>query len=210
MASKFRNSGQTCVCTNRLLVQAGVHDALVEAVSYEMSKLNMGHGLDPNTTIGPLIDAKAKAKVAGLVAGALADGAERAPLPAYTDVDCDGSLFHEPTLLLGVQPSMRIAAEEIFGPVLPIMKFEEEAEALRIANDTPYGLAAYFFSSDMAQCFRVAEALDYGMVGINEGLISNEVAPFGGVKASGLGREGSIYGTDEYTEMKYICIGNLS
>jgi succinate-semialdehyde dehydrogenase/glutarate-semialdehyde dehydrogenase len=203
LAAKFRNSGQTCVCANRLLVQAGIHDAFVEALNRAVDSLKIGDGLEPGVTIGPLVDQSAFAKVDEYVQDAIARGAKvtRGGAPAS-----NGGLFYQPTVLVDTPVDALCFREEIFGPVAPIFRFETEDEAIRLANDTPFGLAAYLYTRDLSRAFRVSEALEYGMVGVNEGLISTEVAPFGGVKASGLGREGSKYGMDDYMELKYVGI----
>lgn len=207
MASKFRNAGQTCVCTNRILVQDGVHDLFVEKLNVAIRDLKVGDGFGEAVTIGPLINDKAANKVRGLVEDALTNGAR---VTQQQDVGMlDNPNFYPPTVLTGVTASMRIAQEEIFGPVATVFRFTEEAEAVALANDTPFGLAAYFYSRDIGRVWRVAEALEYGMVGINEGLISTEVAPFGGIKESGIGREGSRYGIDDFVEIKYLCMGGL-
>ena len=206
MASKFRNSGQTCVCANRLLVQDGVYDAFVDRLAQAVASLRVGNGLDAGVTQGPLIDRAALAKVEELVADALAKGAR---------VVCGGrrhtlgETFYEPTILADVTPQMRVAREEIFGPVAPLFRFASEADAIELANATEFGLASYFYARDVGRIFRVAEALEYGMVGVNSGILSSEIAPFGGVKSSGLGREGSRHGLDDYLEMKYVCLAGL-
>lgn len=203
IAAKYRNSGQTCVCANRFLVQAGIYDAFAARLAEQVARLQVGDGSAPGTQQGPLIDAEALAKVQSHVADALEKGARLLtggrPHPR-------GGNFFEPTVLADVTPAMRVATEETFGPVAPLFRFDTEAEAIRMANATEYGLAAYFYTRDVARAFRVGEALEYGMVGINTGLISNEVAPFGGIKQSGLGREGSRHGLDEYLELKYLCL----
>lgn len=204
MASKFRNSGQTCVCVNRLYVHDAVYDAFVEKLSKAVGALQVGNGLDSQSQIGPLINEKGLDKVKRHVADALAKGAH----VQIGGHELDG-LFFQPTILTDATSDMIIAQDEVFGPVAPIFRFTDEQEVIRQANDTPYGLAAYFYSKDINRCWRVAEALDYGMVGINEGMISTEVAPFGGVKESGIGREGSKYGMDYFTEIKYMCFGGL-
>jgi len=206
MASKYRNSGQTCVCTNRLLVQSGIHDAFARRLAERVGELRVGDGMEEGMQQGPLIDAKAAAKVAEHVGDALAKGAT--VLTGGRPHALGGSFF-EPTVLVGATPAMAVARDETFGPLAPIFRFDTEEEAIRLANDTEYGLAAYFYSRDAARCQRVAEALESGMVGINSGLISTEVAPFGGVKQSGLGREGSKYGIEDYLEIKYLCMGGL-
>lgn len=207
MASKFRNAGQTCVCANRILVQAGIYDRFVAALKDEIAKLHVAPGRDPQSTVGPLINADAIAKVKSLLADATAHGAK---IELGGKPDSQGALFFSPTVVTGVEPDMAIANEEIFGPVASIIRFETEADAIRIANDTPYGLAAYLFSQNIARAWRVAEALESGMVGVNEGLFSNEVAPFGGVKQSGLGREGAQEGLEEYLETKFLCLGGIT
>lgn len=206
VAAKFRNAGQTCVCANRIYVQAGIHDAFVEHFTAAVRGLKVGPGAERDVTVGPLIDSRAIAKVTGLVDEALASGgvANLGGKP-----DGRGGHFFEPTVLTGVNASMRLAREEIFGPVAPVFRFETEAEALELANATEFGLASYFFSRDVSRCFRVAEQLECGMVGINTGMLSTAVAPFGGVKASGIGREGGRYGMDEYQELKYLCFGEI-
>lgn len=202
IAAKYRNSGQTCVCANRFLVQGGIYDAFAARLAEQVARLQVGDGSAPGTQQGPLIDADALAKVQAHVADALDKGARLLtggrPHPR-------GGNFFEPTVLANVTPAMRVAREETFGPVAPLFRFDTEAEAIQMANATEYGLAAYFYTRDVARAFRVGEALEYGMVGINTGLISNEVAPFGGIKQSGLGREGSRHGLDEYLELKYLC-----
>ncbi|MBL4802846.1 MAG: NAD-dependent succinate-semialdehyde dehydrogenase [Emcibacter sp.] len=207
MMSKYRNAGQTCVCANRILVQASVMEAFSAKLKVAVEALSVGNGMTSGVTTGPLINAAAVAKVHGLVEKALADGAEAIIGGDRHEL---GGNFYQPTILAGVTPDMDIAHEEIFGPVAPLFSFEDEAEAIRMANDTPYGLAAYFYSRDVGRIWRVSEALEYGIVGINEGIISTEVAPFGGVKEAGIGREGSKYGIDDYVEMKYLCMGGLS
>ncbi len=203
MASKYRNSGQTCVCANRLFVEDGIHDAFVAELHAAVEKLRVGNGVEAGTTQGPLINLAAVEKVEELVADALAKGAT---LVTGGRRHALGGCFYEPTILTGVTGEMRIAHEEIFGPVAAIQRFQGEEEVLRLANDTEFGLAAYFYSRDLGRIWRVAEGLESGMVGVNEGLISTEIAPFGGVKQSGLGREGSRYGIDEYLEVKYISM----
>lgn len=206
MASKFRNSGQTCVCANRLLVQDSIYDDFVARFADAVAGLKLGNGLEPGVTQGPLIDENAVTKVEMLVADATAKGArlvrggKRASL---------GGTFYEPTVLTGVSTDMAISREEVFGPVAPFYRFKDEQEAIRIANATPYGLAAYFYSRDIGRIWRVADALEYGIVGINVGIISLETVPFGGMKESGIGREGSKYGIDEYLEIKYFAMGGL-
>ena len=205
MASKFRNTGQTCVCVNRFLVQEGVHDSFVVKLRDAMTQLTVGNGLDEGVHQAALIDRKALEKVQAHVADALAGGAT---LGLGGTVHELGGSYFQPTLLTGVQSGMRCVREETFGPVAAVMRFRTEAEAVRLANDTEYGLAAYFYSRDLHRVWRVAEQLETGIVGVNEGIISTPVAPFGGVKASGIGREGSRYGLDEYMELKYLCMGS--
>ena len=204
--SKYRNAGQTCVCANRLLVQDGVYDAFAEKLGRAVAKLKVGSGLEAGVTQGPLIDEAAIAKVEELLADAVARGAR---------IVCGGKrhglggTYFEPTIVADVTPKMRIAREEIFGPVAPLYRFKDEAEAIALANDTEYGLAAYFYAGNVARVWRVSEALEYGIVGINTGIISTEVAPFGGMKSSGIGREGSKYGIEEFLEIKYLCMGGI-
>jgi succinate-semialdehyde dehydrogenase/glutarate-semialdehyde dehydrogenase len=207
IASKYRNTGQTCVCANRLIVQAGIHDAFVARLAEKVAAMKVGPGTGEGVVIGPLINDKAIAKVESLVREAVADGAK---IVVGGDRHDLGGLFYQPTVLVDATPDMRLFQEEIFGPVAPIVKFHTEEEAIHLANATPFGLASYFYSQDVARCWRVAEAIEAGMVGINEGLISTEVAPFGGVKESGLGREGSSEGLDEYLEAKYLCFGGVA
>ncbi|RTL34018.1 MAG: NAD-dependent succinate-semialdehyde dehydrogenase [Rhodocyclaceae bacterium] len=204
MASKYRNAGQTCVCANRILVQDGIYDAFAARLAEAAAALQVDDGLAAGAQVGPLINAAALAKVEGLVGDALAKGAQ---LVTGGTRHPHGGWFYTPTVLAGITADMRIAREEIFGPVAPLFRFKTDEEAIALANDTPYGLAAYFYSRDIHRVWRVAEALEYGMVGINEGMISNEMAPFGGVKESGVGREGSRHGIDEYLEIKYLCMG---
>ncbi len=206
IASKYRNAGQTCVCANRLLVQDGVYDAFAEKLAVAVAQLKVGNGLEPGVTQGPLIDAPALAKVEELVADALAKGAR---LVCGGRPHALGHTFFEPTIIADVDASMRVAREEIFGPVAPLCRFKDDSEAIAMANDTEFGLASYFYARDVGRVFRVAQALEYGMVGVNTGLISTEIAPFGGVKSSGLGREGSRHGLDDYLEMKYVCVAGI-
>jgi len=206
MASKFRNAGQTCVCANRILVQDGVHDAFLERVTAEASRLKAASGFTEGATIGPLINAAAVAKVRAHVDDALQQGA-RSQLPQIEVPD--GGHFVAPSILSNVSTAMRLTREETFGPVLPVLRFSDEAEALRIANDTPFGLASYFYTDNLHRAWRVAEALEFGMVGLNTGNISIASAPFGGVKQSGLGREGGPTGIDEYLELKSFHMGGL-
>jgi succinate-semialdehyde dehydrogenase/glutarate-semialdehyde dehydrogenase len=207
IASKFRNTGQTCVCANRLLVQEGVYDAFAKKLTAAVSTLRVGDGLAGATEQGPLIDAKAVAKVEEHIADALSKGAKVA---LGGKPHALGHTFFEPTILTQVTPAMMVAREETFGPVAPLFRFKTEAEAIAMANDTEFGLAAYLYTRDLARSWRVSEALEYGIVGLNTGLISTEVAPFGGVKESGNGREGSKYGILDYTEIKYVCVGGIS
>jgi len=203
LASKYRNAGQTCVCANRIYVQSGVYEAFAEKLAERVRRLKVGNGMEEGTNIGPLINEAALAKTEDHIADALAKGAR---------VVCGGKrhalggLFYEPTVLADVNSSMKVTREETFGPVAPLYRFDTEEEVIRMANDTEYGLAAYFYTRDLSRAWRVSEALEYGMVGVNAGLISSEVAPFGGVKESGLGREGSHLGIEEYLEVKYIGI----
>jgi succinate-semialdehyde dehydrogenase/glutarate-semialdehyde dehydrogenase len=204
MISKFRNGGQTCVCTNRFYVQDGVYDEFVEKLAKRVSAMKVGYGLDEGTEVGPLIDEKAVEKVEEHLEDALAGGAK---VLAGGQRNARGGSFFNPTVVSGVKPDMKLAREETFGPLAGVIRFTDEADAIRMANDTEFGLASYFYASDLSRVWRVAEALEAGMVGINTGLISTEVAPFGGVKQSGLGREGSHYGLDDYMEVKYLCMG---
>ncbi len=204
--SKYRNAGQTCVCANRIFVQDGIYDRYVDKLSAAVSGLKVGNGMDDGISIGPLINDKAIEKVDRLVTAAKGQGATAV---LGGDPSGLGGTFYTPSILTGVDADMEIANEEIFGPVAPLIRFKDEDDAVRMANDTPYGLAAYFYSRDNARTWRVSEGLEYGMVGVNSGLISTEVAPFGGVKESGLGREGSHYGMDEWVELKYICVGGI-
>jgi len=206
IASKYRNTGQTCVCVNRVLVQDGVYDAFAAKLVAAVAKLKVADGFTEGAQQGPLIDMAALEKVESHVADATAKGAK---VLLGGRRHALGGSFYEPTVLADVTPTMAVAREETFGPVAPLFRFKDEAEAIRMANDTEFGLASYFYSRDVGRIVRVSEALEYGMVGINEGIISNEVAPFGGVKQSGLGREGSKYGIDEYLEIKYLCVGGV-
>ncbi|HEY8128638.1 MAG TPA: NAD-dependent succinate-semialdehyde dehydrogenase [Hyphomicrobium sp.] len=207
MASKFRNSGQTCVCANRILVQAGIFDKFVAALKEAAAKLVVAPGRDAKSTVGPLINADAIEKVKSLLSDAVSHGAK---IEMGGKPDDHGALFFSPTVVTGVKTDMLIANEEIFGPVASLIRFETEADAIRIANNTPFGLAAYLFSQNVSRAWRVAEALEAGMVGVNEGVFSNEVVPFGGIKQSGLGREGAQEGLDEYLETKFICLGGIN
>ncbi len=206
MASKYRNTGQTCVCTNRFIVQAGIYDRFVDGLAERVSALRVGSGLDRDVQQGPLINQAAVDKVQTHIDDALAKGAR---LVCGGKPHMLGGTWFEPTVLRDVTTSMKVAKEETFGPLAPVFKFQNESEAIRLANDTEYGLAAYFYSRDLGRCWRVAEALEYGMVGINEGIISTELAPFGGIKSSGLGREGGRQGLDEYLECKYMLMGGI-
>jgi succinate-semialdehyde dehydrogenase/glutarate-semialdehyde dehydrogenase len=207
IASKYRNTGQTCVCANRLLVQDTVYEEFSGKLAEAVAKLRIGDGLAGATDQGPLIDAKALAKVEEHIADAVAKGASVAWGGARHAL---GGTFFQPTILTGVTSQMLIAHEETFGPVAPLFKFHTEAQAIAMANDTEFGLAAYIYTRDLARSWRVSEAIEYGIVGVNTGIISTEVAPFGGVKESGTGREGSKYGILDYTELKYICVGGVS
>ncbi|MDR6233683.1 NADP-dependent succinate-semialdehyde dehydrogenase [Pseudomonas oryzihabitans] len=204
ITSKYRNAGQTCVCVNRLYIQDGVYEAFAEKFKAAVAKLKVGNGLEEGVTIGPLIDAKAAAKVQEHIDDAVSQGAK---VIAGGKAHANGGSYFEPTILADVPKSAKVSKEETFGPLAPLFRFKDEAEVIELANDTEFGLASYFYARDLSRVFRVAEALEYGMVGINTGLISNEVAPFGGVKASGLGREGSKYGIEDYLEIKYLCLG---
>ena len=207
LASKYRNTGQTCVCANRLLVQAGVYEDFAQRLKAAVTQLRVGDGLAGVTDQGPLIDAKAVTKVEEHIADALAKGAK---LVLGGNRHALGGTFFEPTILTDVTPKMLVAREETFGPVAPLFKFDSEAQAIAMANDTEFGLAAYIYTRDLARSWRVAEAVEYGIVGLNTGIISTEVAPFGGIKESGMGREGSKYGILDYTEIKYVCVGGVS
>jgi succinate-semialdehyde dehydrogenase / glutarate-semialdehyde dehydrogenase len=206
IASKYRNAGQTCVCANRLLVQDKVYDAFAAKLAEKVKSLKVGDGFEAGVNQGPLIDDAAVAKVEEHIQDAVAKGAK---IVAGGRRHALGGTYFEPTILANVTTDMKVTKEETFGPVAPLYRFRDEAEAIRMANDTEFGLASYFYSRDLGRVWRVSEALEYGMVGINTGLISTEVAPFGGVKESGLGREGSMYGIDEYVEIKYLSMGGL-
>ncbi len=206
MASKYRNAGQTCVCANRIIIQENVHNAFVKKLVERVSQFKLGNGTDESTTMGPMINAKAAADVQELVDEAVENGAKVIYGGKISD---KGNCFFEPTILTGVSTQARVFAEEIFGPVAPIFTFKDEADAIRLANDTEFGLAAYFYTRDIGRAWRVGESLEYGIVGINEGIISNAMAPFGGVKESGTGREGSTYGMEDYLEIKYMCMGGI-
>jgi len=205
--SKYRNAGQTCVCANRLYVQAGVYDAFAEKLVAAVKKLKVGNGFEPGVLQGPLIDQAAVEKVEEHIEDAVSQGA-RILLGGHRHAL--GQTFFEPTVMAGVTPQMKVAKEETFGPLAPLFRFETDEQAIQMANDTEFGLASYFYSRDIGRIWRAAEGLESGMVGINTGLISNEVAPFGGVKQSGLGREGSHYGIEEFLEVKYLCFGGLN
>lgn len=206
LASKFRNTGQTCVCANRILVQDKIYDVFAEKLAAAVSKMKVGDGLKGETQQGPLIDMKAVAKVEEHIQDAVKKGAK---ITLGGKRHALGGQFFEPTILTNVTPEMAVAREETFGPVAPLFRFKDDAEAVRMANDTEFGLAAYFYSRDMGRIWRVAEQVEYGIVGINTGIISTEVAPFGGVKESGIGREGSKYGIDDFLELKYLCMGGV-
>jgi succinate-semialdehyde dehydrogenase/glutarate-semialdehyde dehydrogenase len=205
--SKFRNAGQTCVCSNRILVQSSVYDVFIEKFNKAVNELTVGHGLHGTFDQGPMINKAAISKVSELLDDAVQKGAR---------VVCGGQehelgqTFYQPTIIADVTNEMRVAREEIFGPVAPVFRFETEEEAIAMANDTEYGLAAYFYANDLNRVWRVSEGLEYGMVAVNEGVLSTEVAPFGGIKESGIGREGSRYGIDEYLEMKYTLLGGIN
>jgi succinate-semialdehyde dehydrogenase/glutarate-semialdehyde dehydrogenase len=206
MASKYRNTGQTCVCANRILVQDGVFDAFAAKLQAAVEALKVGNGMEPGVTQGPLINAEAVAKVEEHIADATAKGAR---IVTGGKRHARGGNFFEPTILADVPPSALVFREETFGPVAPLFRFRTEEEAVAMANDSEFGLAAYFYARDIGRIFRVAEALEAGIIGINEGIISTEVAPFGGVKESGLGREGSKYGIEDYLEIKYLALGGI-
>ncbi|OYV30844.1 MAG: succinate-semialdehyde dehydrogenase (NADP(+)) [Thiomonas sp. 20-64-9] len=210
MASKYRNAGQTCVCANRLYVQDGIYDRFVERLAQAVGSLKIGSGFDEGVNLGPLIDDQALAKVEKHISDATSKGARMVVGGKRVETGPNAGRFFQATVLADVTSDMLCAREETFGPVAPVFRFKTEQEAIAAANATEFGLAAYFFSRDVGRIFRVAEELEYGMVGINTGLMSNEVAPFGGVKQSGLGREGSHHGIDEYVEMKYLCLGDLN
>jgi succinate-semialdehyde dehydrogenase / glutarate-semialdehyde dehydrogenase len=206
LASKYRNTGQTCVCANRLFVQAGVYDAFAAKLKAKVEAFRIGDGLEGPTEQGPLINMAAVEKVEEHITDATSNGAK--VLSGGKRHSLGGSFF-EPTILTGVTTKMKVAREETFGPLAPLFRFETEAEAIKMANDTEFGLASYVYTRDLARFFRVSEQLEYGIVGVNTGIISTEVAPFGGMKESGLGREGSKYGIDDYLEIKYICVGGV-
>jgi succinate-semialdehyde dehydrogenase/glutarate-semialdehyde dehydrogenase len=206
MISKYRNSGQTCVCSNRMLVQDGVYDEFVEKLVKATSELVVGNGMDAGVTNGPLVNASAVNDVDALVQTSIEQGAKVALGGAPHEL---GGCYYQPTVLTDVTSEMAVFRNEIFGPVAPVVRFSTEEEAIAMANDTEFGLASYFYTRDIGRVWRVSEALEYGIVGINEGIISNEMAPFGGVKESGSGREGSKYGMDDYLELKYILMGGI-
>ncbi len=207
MIAKFRNNGQTCVCANRMYIQNGIYDTFAQKLSAEVAKLRVGNGLENNVDLGPLINAAAVQKVEDHIADAVNKGAR---VLSGGKAHSLGSTFFEPTVLSDVTVEMLLASEETFGPVAPLFRFVDEDDVIRQANDTEFGLAAYFYAADLARAFRVAEALEYGMVGVNTGLVSTAEAPFGGVKSSGLGREGSKYGIDDFLEIKYVCLGGIA
>jgi len=207
LVSKYRNTGQTCVCANRFLVQAGIYEAFAARLRAAVVAMKVGDGLEPGVSQGPLIDEAALVKVESLLADAVGKGARVLEGGHRHSL---GGTFFEPTVLADLTPGMRMAREEVFGPVAPLFQFADESEAIALANDTEYGLAAYLYSRDLGRVWRVSEALEYGMVGINTGIISTEVAPFGGIKGSGFGREGSRYGIEEYLEIKYLSLGGIS
>ena len=206
MIAKYRNSGQTCVCTNRFYVQSGVYDAFADKLAAASAALKVGNGLEQGVQQGPLIDEKAVAKVEEHIAdatrkgGKVMTGGKRHAL---------GGTFFEPTVIRDATQDMAVARDETFGPLSPLFRFDKEEDGVRMANDTEFGLACYFYTRDLARTFRVSQALKYGLVGVNEGLITTEVAPFGGVKESGMGREGSKYGVEDYLDVKYVCVGGL-
>ena len=203
MACKFRNAGQTCVCANRIYAQSGIYDEFVTKLTAAVNALKVGNGLDEGVNFGPVIDKNAVAKVEEHIADALAKGGE---VVVGGKRHGAGELFFEPTIVRNATPDMKVAREETFGPLAPVFKFETEEEVLHYANDTEFGLASYFYARDIGTITRVSEGLEYGMVGVNTGILSNEAAPFGGVKQSGLGREGSKYGMDDYVEIKYVLL----
>lgn len=206
LVAKFRNNGQTCVCANRLYVQSAVYDAFADKLAAAVAELKTGNGFDEGVTLGPLIDAAAVAKVEDHIADAVGKGAA---VRLGGQRHALGGTFFEPTVLTGVTSAMSVAREETFGPVAPLFHFEDEADVIAQANDTEFGLASYFCARDLSRVWRVAEALEYGMVGVNTGFISTAEAPFGGIKSSGLGREGSRYGIEEFCELKYVCLGGI-
>jgi succinate-semialdehyde dehydrogenase/glutarate-semialdehyde dehydrogenase len=207
LIAKFRNNGQTCVCANRIYVQDTVYDAFAEKLVSAVSKLTVGDGFDEGINLGPLIEMAAVEKVEEHVSDAVSKGARVA---VGGSRHAHGGTFYEPTILINVTPDMTVFSEETFGPVAPLIRFKDESEAIALANHTEFGLASYFFARDLARVFRVAEALEFGMVGVNTGLISTAEAPFGGIKSSGLGREGSHFGMDDFLEIKYVCLGGIA
>lgn len=206
VASKYRNTGQTCICTNRFLVQSAVHDEFVEKLARKVAALKVGSGFEVGVAQGPLIDMAAVEKVEEHIADALAGGAR---LHTGGKRHAKGGTFFEPTVISGMKPGMKVTREETFAPLAPVFRFETDEEAVALANDTPFGLASYFYSRDIGRVWRIAEALEYGLVGVNAGLISTEVAPFGGYKESGLGREGGPWGIEEFLEVKYVAMAGL-
>jgi succinate-semialdehyde dehydrogenase/glutarate-semialdehyde dehydrogenase len=206
LVCKYRNAGQTCVCANRILVQEGCYDAFAARLAEAVGGLKMGPGTEEGVTVGPLITEQAANDMESFIEDAVSKGAKMVVGGHRSDL---GRQFFEPTVLTGVSGEMRVFSEEIFGPIAPLFKFSTEEEAIQMANDTEFGLACYFYSRDIGRIWRVSEALEYGIVGVNEGIISNEMAPFGGVKESGQGREGSKYGLDDYLEIKYMCLGGI-
>lgn len=208
IASKYRNAGQTCVCANRMLIQDGIYDEFAAKLAAKVAEMKVGDGQEAGVAIGPLINQAAINKVEALVNSAVVKGAK--VLTGGDKASEAGSQFYQATVLTDVTQDMDIFHNEIFGPVAPLFRFKTEEEAIAMANNTPFGLASYFYSQNLSRIWRVSEALEYGMVGINEGIISSEVAPFGGIKESGSGREGSKYGIEEYVETKYLCMGGLS
>jgi len=209
IASKYRNAGQTCVCTNRIFAQEEIYEEFTQKLQTALKSLTVGNGIDKNVSVGPLVEEKAIRFVEDIVQDAVSKGASILSGGQRYEND-KNTLLYEPTILANVNSNMRVYSEEIFGPVAPVFKFKTEKEVIALANDTPFGLASYFYGKDNSQIWRVAEALEYGMVGINTGMISTTVAPFGGIKESGFGREGSKYGMDEYLEMKYLCFGEIA
>lgn len=208
--SKFRNAGQTCVCANRIYVQDEIYETFLHKLTEEVKQFKIGNGASEGVNIGPLINAKGVQKVQEHVEDALNQGARIAfQLESDDALVNDGDNFFKPTILADVTPSMRCSYEETFGPIAPLIRFSTESEVIELANDTSAGLAAYFYTKDLGRSFRVTEALEYGMVGVNEGILSTEVAPFGGIKESGSGREGSKYGMDDYLEVKYALMGGI-
>jgi len=207
MISKYRNSGQTCVCSNRLLVQSSVAEVFTQKLVAAAEALSLGNGLTDGVDLGPLVNARAVQDVDALVQATVEAGATVACGGSPSEL---GGNFYSPTVLTGVTPAMAVFRNEIFGPVAPVTVFDTEEEAIQLANDTEFGLASYFYTRDVGRVWRVSEALDYGIVGVNEGIISNEMAPFGGVKESGSGREGSKYGIEDYLEIKYVLMGGLA